>query len=95
MSISNSDTKYWDLVVESPGRINIIGEHIDYNDGFVLPTAIDKKITFYIRKNGEKEKCNFRSNDFNTEFTFYLSDIKKVKTAGKIIYLALFMKYNN
>ncbi|MDA4697909.1 galactokinase family protein, partial [Enterobacter hormaechei] len=31
-----------DVVSKSPGRINIIGEHTDYNDGFVLPAAIDK-----------------------------------------------------
>jgi galactokinase len=36
-------------IVLSPGRINIIGEH-DYNDGFVLPAAIDKIILF-ARKN--------------------------------------------
>ena len=32
------------LVVKSPGRVNIIGEHTDYNDGFVLPAAIDKAV---------------------------------------------------
>lgn len=37
--------------VLSPGRINIIGEHIDYNDGFVLPAAIDKIICFAFEKN--------------------------------------------
>ncbi|MBL7698516.1 MAG: galactokinase family protein, partial [Chitinophagaceae bacterium] len=31
-----------ELQVKSPGRINIIGEHTDYNDGFVLPAAIDR-----------------------------------------------------
>ncbi|MDI1254935.1 MAG: galactokinase [Flavobacterium sp.] len=38
-------------VVLSPGRINIIGEHIDYNDGYVLPAAIDKIICFAFEKN--------------------------------------------
>jgi len=39
-----------DLCVQSPGRINIIGEHTDYNNGFVLPAAIDKKVMVAIRK---------------------------------------------
>ena len=34
----------------APGRINIIGEHIDYNDGFVLPAAIDKIICLAFEK---------------------------------------------
>lgn len=38
-------------IVLSPGRINIIGEHIDYNDGYVLPAAIDKIICFAFQKN--------------------------------------------
>lgn len=33
-----------ELIVKSPGRINIIGEHTDYNNGFVLPAAIDKGV---------------------------------------------------
>ncbi len=36
------------LTVRSPGRINLIGEHTDYNMGFVLPAAIDKAIEFTI-----------------------------------------------
>ncbi len=39
-----------DLLARSPGRINLIGEHTDYNMGFVLPAAIDKAIYMAIRK---------------------------------------------
>ena len=41
------------LVVKSPGRINLIGEHIDYNHGFVLPAAIDKYIEVAIGKRSD------------------------------------------
>jgi galactokinase len=40
-----------ELILRSPGRINLIGEHTDYNNGFVLPAAIDKSIYFAFRKN--------------------------------------------
>ncbi|MBL7826254.1 MAG: galactokinase family protein, partial [Saprospiraceae bacterium] len=33
-----------ELLVRAPGRINLVGEHTDYNQGFVLPAAIDKAI---------------------------------------------------
>lgn len=36
------------LLIRSPGRINLIGEHTDYNDGFVMPAAINKEIIFAI-----------------------------------------------
>lgn len=42
------------LLFRSPGRINIIGEHTDYNEGFVLPAAIDKELVFAIYPNNLK-----------------------------------------
>src|SRR6187402_1654590 len=40
-----------DHIFLSPGRINIIGEHVDYNDGFVLPAAINKYICLAVSEN--------------------------------------------
>ncbi len=39
------------LLIHSPGRVNLIGEHTDYNDGFVLPAAINKRILLAIAPN--------------------------------------------
>ena len=39
-----------ELILRSPGRINLIGEHTDYNDGFVLPAAVSQGIYFAIGK---------------------------------------------
>lgn len=50
-----------ELTITSPGRINFIGEHTDYNMGYVLPTAIEKKITFKFQKNGSKNRCSIYS----------------------------------
>ncbi|MFA7289271.1 MAG: galactokinase [Melioribacteraceae bacterium] len=43
------------LVFRSPGRVNLIGEHTDYNNGFVLPAAIEKAIYFAISKRDDSE----------------------------------------
>ena len=40
------------ILFASPGRINLIGEHTDYNGGFVFPGAVDKGIVAAIRLNG-------------------------------------------
>lgn len=62
------------IVVRSPGRINIIGEHTDYNDGFVLPGAIDKAIYIAISKRDDDLISLYASN-FKEEFNCNLDNV--------------------
>jgi galactokinase len=59
-----------DHIFLSPGRINIIGEHVDYNDGFVLPAAINRYICFAVTRNTESSGCRIVALDFNDSFSF-------------------------
>ena len=45
-----------DIVVAAPGRVNLIGEHTDYNDGFVFPAAIDRRIIVAASKSPDSSK---------------------------------------
>lgn len=63
--------------VLSPGRINIIGEHIDYNDGYVLPAAIDKVICFAFEKNNT-QTSKVIAIDLNEEFEIDLTQEVKL-----------------
>jgi len=75
------------LIVKAPGRVNIIGEHTDYNLGYVLPAAIDKGIFFALQKN-ESSRINVETFlEFPAEISFSLhgnSDIFSVSW-GKYI----------
>ncbi len=68
--------KQYDLIIDSPGRINLIGEHVDYSGGHVLPASIDKKITLSFRKN-DTETCKVYSENFKNEFEINLNDLKR------------------
>lgn len=54
------------LVVRSPGRVNVIGEHTDYNNGFVLPAAIDKAIYIGLSKR-QDDNIVLYSEEFGEE----------------------------
>jgi len=62
-----------DAVYLAPGRINIIGEHIDYNDGYVLPAAIDKYVCFSIRKNNNMA-IEILALDINDTYSLNIND---------------------
>lgn len=66
------------VIYHSPGRVNILGEHTDYNDGFVLPASIDKHIYLAISKRDDNVIKLFAA-DFNEYFT---GDINAVQKSG-------------
>ena len=43
------------MSTEAPGRVDLLGEHTDYNDGYVLPTAIPQTTSVSLRENGGKQ----------------------------------------
>lgn len=63
------------ILVQAPGRINLIGEHVDYNEGLVIPAAISHSICFAAALSGTSTCC-FRSLDLNESFTFETGDRK-------------------
>ena len=64
------------ILFASPGRINLIGEHTDYNGGFVFPGAVDKGIVAAIRLNGT-DKVRAFALDLNESAEFGLNEEDK------------------
>ena len=66
------------LLIFSPGRINIIGEHTDYNGGYVFPAAVDKGIAAAIQKS-DTGKSTAVALDLNSKVEFDLNNLKPSK----------------
>ena len=66
------------LLIFSPGRVNIIGEHTDYNKGFVFPAAINKGIVAAIQKS-ELDFSTAYALDLNGKIEFNLDKLKPLK----------------
>lgn len=64
-----------DWIVRAPGRVNLIGEHTDYNDGFVLPMAIDRAVWMAIRSRSD-HRVLVHSLEQEQPTDFMLSDIQ-------------------
>ena len=71
-----------DVIAAAPGRVNLIGEHVDYSDGYVLPFAISSRTTVSIKKRPD-QKIRLASAQRNTAiFETSISDFKP-KSDGK------------
>jgi len=69
------------LLINSPGRINLIGEHTDYNDGFVLPAAIDQVIITAIQKSKSKI-CTVVADDLSETHEFSLNNTEALENGN-------------
>jgi galactokinase len=79
------------VMVCSPGRINLIGEHTDYNEGFVLPAAIDKYVVMAMGANGTGQ-CHVYASAFDEHISFDLENAHRREgwinyVAGVVYYL--------
>jgi galactokinase len=75
---------YPEFAARSPGRVNLIGEHTDYNDGFVLPIAIDRDLWIGVRSRPDR-KIQVVSDTSNQRHEFDLDSI--IKGSGWIEYI--------
>jgi galactokinase len=73
------------FVVRAPGRVNLIGEHTDYNDGFVLPLAIDRAAWVALRPRNDS-RVSVYSVDYKEAREFDLNELKHEK-AGWVEYV--------
>ncbi len=64
------------LLIRSPGRVNLLGEHTDYNEGFVLPAAISRAIYFAVGP-APDDDCRIVALDMNDDHRFTLSSVAR------------------
>jgi galactokinase len=71
------------FTARAPGRVNLLGEHVDYNDGFVLPAAIDRAAEVTVAPTTDG-RVTIVAADFNDRVTFRLDQLaEKTDESGQ------------
>jgi galactokinase len=84
----NSEDSPAPRIFRSPGRINLIGEHTDYNNGFVLPASVNKAVYFVLSPRTDNQVL-LHAADFNDTYTFTLDNLSKPKKSWPLYQLGV------
>ena len=77
-NLQNKSVNPNSFVIRSPARVNLLGEHVDYNDGVVLPAAIDRYVTLRVEVLDEPV-VRLQATDLNAKLAFSLQDLAAKK----------------
>jgi galactokinase len=72
-----------EILVRAPGRVNLIGEHTDYNGGFVFPAAIDRDILIAASRRNDR-KVQVYTMNFNQNTIFRLDGVEKTSVQAEL-----------
>jgi galactokinase len=69
------------VIIRAPGRVNLLGEHVDYSEGWVLPAAIDRAVWLAVSSTNA-DHVTLRALDLEEQATFHLSEINPKSAIG-------------
>ena len=81
------------FIVRAPGRINLIGEHTDYNNGFVFPAAIDKYVYLAFSANILSANTRIVAKDLGDSTSLDLSTLKKSDSPWKNFLIGILLQF--